>query len=356
MFNNRDIPYSSRNDPFDSALSPVSALCSLGSPWDLSTPGRDSSSSMEPDEMAFGTPYSNSPGVQDDFFVTEGSNSGMPVFLDQNLMFPCNDGKTLSDQSMMGYSTLTNFDDSTYDSYDVQTGIPNSQPGLEIDMYTHMASLGSPAMSMGFVVPSQTTFANAYEVNSSLRELKPLPIRSAGPNSAHDSGMNQSGPNDKFRIMQSQTPRSYPAQRLRPSPTRTPAFESMQTGPRLSESQTENFSRRQRTRRGNSSLPTVPSHVRVQNKAIKKCTFPGCNGRFQRQEHLKRHEKTHGNAESFVCQFCQKAFGRSDNLKSHTKLHTKKTARTEFYPEAQVVWEEMSRKPRKVRDVIKCKL
>ncbi|KIM96462.1 hypothetical protein OIDMADRAFT_87620, partial [Oidiodendron maius Zn] len=53
------------------------------------------------------------------------------------------------------------------------------------------------------------------------------------------------------------------------------------------------------------------------------CEWPGCNGRFQRQEHLKRHEKTHMNAETYICRFCNRPFGRSDNLKSHTRLHTK---------------------------------
>ncbi|PMD59446.1 uncharacterized protein K444DRAFT_510609, partial [Hyaloscypha bicolor E] len=52
------------------------------------------------------------------------------------------------------------------------------------------------------------------------------------------------------------------------------------------------------------------------------CPFEGCTKRFVRQEHLKRHERTHTQEDSYPCQFCQRPFGRPDNLKSHIKLHT----------------------------------
>ncbi|KAH8599501.1 hypothetical protein B0O99DRAFT_466484, partial [Bisporella sp. PMI_857] len=53
------------------------------------------------------------------------------------------------------------------------------------------------------------------------------------------------------------------------------------------------------------------------------CPWDGCNKRFQRQEHLKRHERTHSGTDYYPCPFCEKIFGRSDNKKSHVKLHTK---------------------------------
>ncbi|KZF24036.1 hypothetical protein L228DRAFT_208637 [Xylona heveae TC161] len=48
-----------------------------------------------------------------------------------------------------------------------------------------------------------------------------------------------------------------------------------------------------------------------------------CDKAFQRQEHLKRHEKTHDGKKPFKCMVpgCPKDFSRSDNLKSHNKTH-----------------------------------
>ncbi|KAI9829950.1 MAG: hypothetical protein M1819_005922 [Sarea resinae] len=48
-----------------------------------------------------------------------------------------------------------------------------------------------------------------------------------------------------------------------------------------------------------------------------------CDKAFQRQEHLKRHEKTHDGKKPFKCLVpgCPKSFSRSDNLKSHNNTH-----------------------------------
>ena len=252
---------------------------------------------------------------------------------------------------MLGYSTLTGYDEPAYDSFDIQSSIQNAQTSLDLDIYSQMSSIGSPSVSMNFVVPSQTTFAERYDLQTPLRELKPLPVSSSDSSNGHNAIIYPPDDDDKFRMM---PPRSCPAPRLRPSPTRKPVFESLQTSLDLQSASTDKYGmrhlRKQRARRGSNTVPTVPSHVRIQNKAIKKCEWPGCNGRFQRQEHLKRHEKTHINAETYICQFCNRPFGRSDNLKSHTRLHTKKTPRTQYFPEALEVYEEMSRKPRKARD------
>ena len=153
MFSDRDIAYASSNDSLSYSepdLSPASTLFSSGSPWDLSTStsGRGSISSMEPDDMSFGTSsYSNPAGIQDEFFsIAEGMNDTIPVFMDQNLLFPPNYNKLLSDESMLSYSTLTGYDEPAYDSFDIQSSIQNAQTSLDLDIYSQMSSIGSPSL------------------------------------------------------------------------------------------------------------------------------------------------------------------------------------------------------------------
>lgn len=62
------------------------------------------------------------------------------------------------------------------------------------------------------------------------------------------------------------------------------------------------------------------------------CTIPACDMRFKRQEHLRRHERTHTDERPFSCDVCGKRFSRTDNLKSHRKTHMKKTGRNVFVP------------------------
>ncbi|KAG9233816.1 hypothetical protein BJ875DRAFT_463215 [Amylocarpus encephaloides] len=88
----------------------------------------------------------------------------------------------------------------------------------------------------------------------------------------------------------------------------------------------------------------------VEKESTHQCLVEGCGKRFKRREHLKRHERTHANTESFICEFCRKIFNRSDNLKQHLKIHMnpkKKAARTDYYPEARLVFEAMSSKKRR---------
>jgi zinc finger protein BrlA len=314
---------------------------------------------MEPDDMSFSTSsFPNPAGLQEDYFcMSEGTNDAIPVLgfsLDQNLLFPYSTEKKLPGQSMMGYSDPTSYGESTFESFDIQNTIQDAPTGLELDMYAQMSALESPPFSMDFVVPSQTTFAESYNSHTSLLDIKPLPLDRSDSTNSHHSVLHTPDESDKFRTTPLPIPRSCPAPRLRPSSTRKPVFESLQSSLDLESSLTERYGtrqlRKQKARRGSSALPTVPSHVRVQNKAIKKCTVPDCNARFQRQEHLKRHEKTHEKKEIYTCQFCLKPFGRSDNLKSHTRLHTKSTARTRYFPDAMEVYEQMTRKPRKSQD------
>ncbi|PKY09239.1 regulatory protein brlA [Aspergillus campestris IBT 28561] len=87
---------------------------------------------------------------------------------------------------------------------------------------------------------------------------------------------------------------------------------------------------RKQSSRQKMSLDALPHIIR---QVQFKCQEPGCKGRFKRQEHLKRHMKSHSKEKPHVCWVpgCQRAFGRSDNLNAHyTKTHSKRGGRNRY--------------------------
>ncbi|KAL3480337.1 regulatory protein brlA [Aspergillus californicus] len=87
---------------------------------------------------------------------------------------------------------------------------------------------------------------------------------------------------------------------------------------------------RRQTSKQNLMLENLPPIIK---QVQFKCKEPGCNGRFKRQEHLKRHMKSHSKDKPHVCWVpgCHRAFSRSDNLNAHyTKTHSKRGGRNRY--------------------------
>jgi uncharacterized Zn-finger protein len=97
------------------------------------------------------------------------------------------------------------------------------------------------------------------------------------------------------------------------------------TSPPTSHSRKRSFSKKPKCT-GLGRLPVVVSsddkpHI---------CGIGACNARFKRQEHLRRHERTHTDERPFSCEVCGRKFSRTDNLRMHRKTHMKKTGRNVY--------------------------
>ncbi|KAM0109547.1 hypothetical protein ACP6JB_004676 [Aspergillus fumigatus] len=101
------------------------------------------------------------------------------------------------------------------------------------------------------------------------------------------------------------------------------------SGVRLQRQPSRKMARKQPSKQSLSleNLPSIIKQVQF------KCKEPGCKGRFKRQEHLKRHMKSHSKEKPHVCWVpgCHRAFSRSDNLNAHyTKTHSKRGGRNRY--------------------------
>jgi zinc finger protein BrlA len=267
-------------------------------------------------------------------------------------------------------------------------------PALALDLFSPDSIMDSSPVSEDFVIPSQTTFINGFDLQSPI-----VPPKSLQFELSYDSPHSEFDPNFAIDEVPDTTSMSYymlaqhehmsssPA----PTPTRTSLRQSCYRPPpsaaalqRIQTVEKEDLGRTRyrdikhdvvyQNSRHNDNLSSTTAAklkrmkrqpkdfilegIRMVRGPRKECTFEGCTGKFQRQEHLKRHERTHQrNAEVYPCPFCSKTFGRSDNLKSHVWLHTlpdglKKSRRTAYKEGAMEEWQRMDRKRSKSGGVL----
>ncbi|KAI9679693.1 MAG: hypothetical protein M1822_007299 [Bathelium mastoideum] len=73
----------------------------------------------------------------------------------------------------------------------------------------------------------------------------------------------------------------------------------------------------------NPSSATTPAAPCGARKKRSDLTCAGCNRRFSKPEHLRRHERVHSGVKPFACSFdgCTRRFNRPDSLSRHYKTH-----------------------------------
>lgn len=261
------------------------------------------------------------------------------------------DGKP-SEQAMKGYNNFTTYVGPAANSFSNQNSMSLDSQSFDDNLFSPISDLGS-SPAEDFVVPSQITFMDTFNIDSPLRPGKSLhfDLSYGTPISDYESGFEQFiSPNYEEVKPCSTTP-------SRSTPLRPPILEPLPTTAALQRVQEDSPSSREEVKRElvarralkarkrveqQTFLPNNVDHVKLPNN---QCIWAGCTKRFARQEHLKRHVKTHTQEDSFTCPFCLRLFGRADNLKSHIKLHAQPhSKRTPHDPRAQEFYDAMRKK------------
>ncbi|KAJ8064705.1 hypothetical protein OCU04_007025 [Sclerotinia nivalis] len=375
VYENRRDSYSV--NPPTSTLTPSASdsyIESVNSSWDISLqlqPGTPASSitrrtsfdeTVKMEELSFhshnGLPerYGNT-NINAFCDMSAMTQDMLTGFQESNMFFGVDDGKVLAEANptLAFNNSFQGYAPAAFGSFDSQC--PSSDiPSLMDDLYSPTATSESSA-AMDFVDPTQTTLIDTFaDFQSS--PIGPLtPIKFGTPSSEFNAQRSYNSPAGTSTSGYLVPPSNYQDLRhdsispIRQQHLRRPYFDSPQSTAALQRIQAATPTKAT-ARRKIKREPTVP--IRVENSAKLPCNHPGCNRKFQRQEHLKRHEQTHNHlAPKHQCPFCKKEFGRTDNLKSHIALHRKKdrkAARTDYHPDADRFYESLTKKSRKPED------
>ncbi|KAF4629591.1 hypothetical protein G7Y89_g8554 [Cudoniella acicularis] len=241
-------------------------------------------------------------------------------------------------------------------------------PSLNLDSCSSDSFAESSPTSADFVVPSQTTF-DVFNMQSPLQQVNSMHIDlQYTPDEYMGEFVLSNSPGGSLKHYplcpdHPYSDNSSPTTPIRPSSFRSPISEPLASSAALhqvqfktefkpefktepdqnNESPTQNrrssadCTQRKKIKREARDC-ILPNNIKYQRQAAKRCKFLGCDKKFQRSEHLKRHEKIHYDCEILPCPFCPKTFkNRADNLMSHMKIHAKpkkKAGRTDYFPEA----------------------
>jgi hypothetical protein len=305
---------------------------------------------------SFGSNGSNSP-VDDAMFypVPNMSNNVESEKLDLSHLYmtPC--------KSNSSHGMMANYDSQVNSAYEPCTpgacleSLPDMSfgglPGLLFDDSTSPLQMGSSPSD--FVIPSQTFLSDPYRPTTPTQDLSitllasPLASYSQPPASVRYF----MSPRDT----QTQTPGSTMSPRPNSTSHRSLSSRALESSAALHRVQSLRASRIRKV----SKRPQVKAKIERVPAGLFHCNFEGCKSEqkgFKRHEHLKRHQRTHTDNRQIQCQFCTRMLqlDRADNYKSHVWLHTipkelKRGSRTEYFPEAQALYDSLCVKKRSSR-------
>lgn len=327
---------SSFDSSFGSSASTASTWdhCYTPTSQDFSLSRRQSSGSIDMDVLSSSrSSLTGSVSPAEQMFFPMNSmtpmNSNMLTSIpshDSNFSYATPCGKGTMNPNMM------NFDFPTLNMYNTLEN-PDylcDMPALSFESSSPLPLGSSPHH---YVDPSQTTFqpfcpATPSHVKSEVTLGSPLDDFVPGSRSTPTYIKHFMSPPNSYTPCRTSTTSSRTSSTLH----RTPTAATLESSMALHQAQsTESTLRARKAQRKQPQLDVVAAGRFF-------CDFKGCKSKqqgFRRQEHLKRHKKTHLVIKNLQCCSCDKTFGedRSDNFGAHVRLHTKpgrKNARTKF--------------------------
>lgn len=290
-----------------------------------------------------------------------------PAFSNQSMIF--SKSEVTHGQEIMSFNSFHAYSSDAFGPFPSNHGLPLQTPALE----TGLDFSPTTPVSMDFVIPSQPTFINNFDMQSPIPEVKVLQFQS--PISDYNPYFPVDDPSTENMtcLMQYNDFKSVSTNPSRTTACRASIGSSIQyltpepamASAALQRIQSDSEAVRQTQRPMKRELTSsrlnrlaVPNNIRRQPTSYKKCLFNGCVKKFKRQEHLKRHERVHNpdpTRDTLPCEFCNKIFNRGDNLKSHILLHSypkKSQTRTKYFSGALAVYNSLNKKPRKTKNEV----
>ncbi|KAH9223346.1 hypothetical protein DL95DRAFT_454119 [Leptodontidium sp. 2 PMI_412] len=273
--------------------------------------------------------------------------------------------KSPSTQSLADFNYGPYLDDSMAQSFHSNHGLPMSAPGLvHDDLYSPVSDMSSsPPVLEGCVVPSQTTFEE-FGLQSPMHPAKSLQfnVDYDCQSSDYDSGFlvdTLSPGSNRYLVPEYQQFKSEHSTPSRGPSHRQPSIQAHENESfadfrlklEVETKQTKKIRLARKRSNGFGRIyDNISTDIGLNPRANFACDWPGCEKKFARSEHRKRHYKIHED-EKEKCEFCPHSFSRTrkDNYKTHLKLHAdpQKGSRTDYHPGAAAALRRMEAETRK---------